>query len=115
VIILLDKVDGTYVTESKNAMGRYATDNFRVLSLNTTKEVLNKDISMVIFSSFPTADNALQFLIKARKAAPEEISWLPANKYSFILIDEDNLTRMKNTSDIIGYKTLLQKQFPGLF
>ena len=57
----------------------------------------------------------MQFLYKVRKAAPDEVSWLPASKYSFILIDSNNLQRLKATKDIAGYKLLLNKLYPGQF
>ncbi len=115
VIMVLDKVDPTYVNESKNAFARFASDNFRALQLSITKDTLNKDLSLVVFSSFETAEEALKFYTRVKKAAPDEVSWLPANKYYFLLIDNDNLERMKQTKDMEGYRKLLKKQFPDFF
>jgi hypothetical protein len=115
VAMLLDKVDGTYINECKNALSRYAAEYFRSAELVVSKEPIDKDYTLVTFSSFANAKDALQFLYKVKKAAPDEVSWLPANKYSFILIDSDNLERMKITKDIAGYKNLLSKQYPGQF
>jgi hypothetical protein len=115
VIMVLDKVDPTYVNESKNAFSRYAGDNFRALQLTVAKDTVSKDLSMLVFSSFPTAEEALKFFTKIKRAAPDEVSWLPANKYYFLLIDNDNLARLKNSKDLEGYKSLLKKQFPGVF
>lgn len=114
VIMILDKVDMTYINESKNALGRYATDNFRGAGITVVKDTINKEKALLVFSSFANAEQALPFLIKVQKAAPEEISWLPASKYSFMMIDEENLQRMKNTKDITGFKNLLNKQYPGI-
>ena len=113
VIMVFDKVDMTYINESKNALAKYATDNFRGAGISVAKDTVNKDNALLVFSLFANADEALSFLTKIQKAAPEEISWLPANKYSFLLIDEENLQRMKNTKDIAGYRSLLMKQYPG--
>jgi len=114
VIMLLDKVDGTYINESKNAFTRYVGDYFRDVQITVTKDAIDKDYALVVFSSFASADEALQFLYKIKKAAPDEVSWLPANKYSFLLIDNDNLLRLKQTKDIPGYKNLLNNQYPGI-
>ncbi len=114
VIMLLDKVDVTYINESKNAMARYAADYYREAQLSVTKDTVDKEHALIVFASFPNADEALQFLNKIKKAAPEELSWLPANKYSFMLIDDENLQRLKNTKDVAGYKNLLNKQYPGI-
>ena len=115
VAMLLDKVDGTYINECKNALTRYAAEYFRSAQLIVSKEPIDKDYTLVVFSNFATAAEALKFLYKIKKAAPDEVSWLPANKYSFILIDSNNLERMKTTKDIAGYKNLLSKQYPGQF
>ena len=115
VIMWLDKVDVTYVNESKNAFVRYVSDNFRSSGLTVNKDVIDKDYSLLVFTSFSNADEALLFFTKIKKAAPEEISWLPANKYAFYIIDNDNLERLKNTKDLAGYKNLLNKQYPGIF
>jgi hypothetical protein len=114
VMMLLDKVDVTYINETKNALGRYATDNFRGAGIAVVKDTLSKDLSLLLFAPFEDAVQALGFLIKVQKAAPEELSWLPANKYSFLIIDEDNLQRMKDTKNTAGYKALLSKQYPGV-
>ena len=115
VAMLLDKVDGTYINECKNALTRYAAEYFRSAALVVNKEPIDKDYTLVTFSNFANAAEALQFLYKIKKAAPDEVSWLPANKYSFVLIDGDNLERLKLTKDIAGYKKLLSKQYPGQF
>ena len=115
VLMLLEKVDGTYVNECKNALSRYAGEYFRSAALTVTKDAIDKDFSYISFESFATAEEAIQFLYKVKKAAPDEVSWLPANKYSFLLIDSDNLQRLKTTKDITGYKALLNKQYPGQF
>lgn len=115
VIMWLDKVDMTYVNESKNAFTRYVSDNFRASGLTVNKGVIDKDYSVLVFASFANAEEALLFFTKVKKAAPEEISWLPANKYAFYIIDNDNLERLKNTKDLTGYKNLLNKQYPGIF
>ncbi len=114
VIMLLDKVDITYVNESKNALARYAADNFRELSITVSKDTVSADYRLLVFAGFTNADEALHFLTKIKRAAPEEISWLPENKYSFLLIDDENLQRLKATKDISGYKNLLNRQYPGL-
>lgn len=115
VLMVLDKVDGTYVNESKNALSRYVNDYFRDKQLTITRDALDNNLSLIDFSSLENANEALLFIQKIRKAAPDELSWLPANKYYFILIDNDNLIRLKNTKDIQGYLNLLRKQFAGQF
>lgn len=115
VIMVLDKVDGTYVNESRNAFLRYVTENFRDQTITVTKDGVDKDISLLIFTSFANADDALQFLTKIKKAAPDEVSWLPPAKYSFLLISDTNLQLLKINKNLKEYKALLSKQYPGKF
>lgn len=115
IIMVLDKVDPTYVNESKNAFTRYAADNFRQSKITVTKDTLDANRSYLLFESFTNAEEALQFFTKIKKAAPDEVSWLPANKYSFYIIDNDNLQRLITTKDLVGYKNLLEKFYPGTF
>ncbi len=115
VIMVLDKVDGTYVNESKNAFDRYLNESYRGQGIALAKDALDKDRSLLVFASFPNAPAALQFLQKLKKAAPVEVSWLPANKYSFLLVNDENLQLLKTNKDIPGYIGVLNKAFPGQF
>ncbi|MDB5280772.1 MAG: hypothetical protein JWR61_5727 [Ferruginibacter sp.] len=115
VIMVLDKVDGTYINESKNAFTRFVGENFRDQNITIAKTAIDKDISLLVFSSFANADAALQFLYRAKKAAPDEVSWLPAAKYSFLIISDANLGLLQNNKNLKEYKDLLSKQFPGKF
>ena len=115
VIMVLDKVDGTYVNESKNAFSRYLSERFRGQTIGISKSLIDNDISLLVFSSFPNADAALQFTNKIKKAAPEEISWLPAAKYYFLIISDDNLQLLLGNKNLKAYKALLNKQYPGKF
>lgn len=113
VVMLLDKVDGTYINESKNAFTRYVNDNYGGRSILVDKLGLDNNFSLITFSSFADADAAWQFVGKIRKAAPEEVSWLPAAKYSFFIISANNLQLLQSNKNIKGYQAELSKQFPG--
>ena len=79
------------------------------------RDAIDKDRALLVFSPFTNAEAAYQFLEKLKKAAPDEVSWLPANKYSFILISEDNLQLLKTNKDFPAYTGALNKAFPGKF
>jgi len=115
VIMLLDKVDGTYVNESKNAFTRYVSENFKTQKIVITRNALDKDIALLVFTSFANADEAVQFFDKIKKAAPDEVSWLPAAKYSFLVISDANLQLLQTNKNLKGYKELINKQYPGKF
>ena len=115
VMMVMDKVDGTYVNESKNAFTRYLSESFRGEPITLIRDAIDKDRSVLVFTSFTNAAAAYQFLLKLKKAAPDEVSWLPANKYSFYLITDANLQLLKTNKDIPGYIGLLNKVYPGKF
>jgi hypothetical protein len=67
--------------------------------------VLNDDIKLVVMSGFDNAAVALGYMQDVQAVAPKQIvPWLPAGKYSFIIISGDNLEVLKNNKDIEGYK-----------
>ena len=115
VLMILDKVDGTYINEAKNAYTRFSSDYFRDLALEVTRDAIDAERALIIFKPFPDTETALRFIARARRAAPEEVSWLPANKYSFVLISESNLTLLQSNKNLAGYMDGLRKQFPGQF
>lgn len=115
VLMVLDKVDGVYVNEAKNAFDRYNRENFYGQPIKINKDALDADRSLLLIGSFTNADAALQYYEKIRRDAKSEISWLPAAKYSFLIITSENLEVLKNNKNISGYKTLLNTQYPNRF
>jgi hypothetical protein len=113
--MILDKVDQVYVTEARNAFIRYNRENYYGQTININKDVLDADRSLLVISSFPDAGTALLYYDKIRKNAAAEISWLPANKYSFLIITDENLQLLKANKNIPDYKALLNTQFPNRF
>ena len=115
IIMILDKVDGVYVNEAKNAFTRYNKENYYGQAIDITKDALDADRNILIMSSFADGDAALQYYDKIKKDAPREVSWLPANKYSFLIITNENLQVLKANKDITAYKALLNTLYPGKF
>ena len=115
VLMLLDKVDGVYINEAKNAFDRYNRENFYGTKINIAKDTLDFEKSLLVISSFADADAALLYYDKIKKDAKSEISWLPATKYSFLIITEENLTILKENKNISEYKKLLNSQYTNRF
>jgi tetratricopeptide (TPR) repeat protein len=115
VVMLLEKVDGVYINEAKNAFTRYNKENYYGQIIDISKDVIDGEHSILVISSFTDGAIALQYYDKIKKDASREVSWLPANKYSFFIISAENLQLLKINKDIAGYKTLLNKQYPGKF
>lgn len=115
VLMILDKVDQVYVTEARNAFIRYNRENYYGQTFNINKEELDADRNLLVFSTFPDAATALLYYDKIKKNAASEISWLPASKYSFLIITDENLQLLKTNKNISGYKGLLNTQYPNRF
>ena len=115
VVMILDKVDGVYVNEAKNAFTRYNRENYFNKPIAINKDMLDKDKALLIFESFADANEALLYYDKIKKAATTEVSWLQPNKYSFLVITASNLGILKSGKDMSAYKTLLNNQYPGKF
>jgi outer membrane protein assembly factor BamD (BamD/ComL family) len=116
VALIMDKVDPVYVTESKNAFDRYNRENFYGKHFDINIVALSDSIKIVLINGFENADAALAYLDKTGKLAGREIlPWLPANKYSFIIIDDQNLAVLQTNKDIQAYKKFLSVYFPGKF
>lgn len=115
VLMILNKVDPVYVNEAKNAIARYNMENYYGQSINITKDVLDTDNSLLVITSFADAAIAMQYYEKLKRNAAAEISWLPASKYSFLIITDENLQLLKSNRNLSGYKALLNTQFPNRF
>ena len=115
VMMLLNKVDGVYIGETKNAFTRFNKESYLTQNLVINREQLDADRTLLLFKIFEDAEAAIKYFDKIKKAAPSEISWLPASKYSFLIISEDNLQLLKTNKDLEGYKKLLNAGFGNKF
>lgn len=115
VIMILDKVDPVYISEARNAFNRYNREKFAAQPIDITKDVIEKDKSILIFSIFPDAASAIIYADRLKKNAPAEVSWLPANKYSFLIMSDANLQVLKANKDFQSYIKLLNVKYPGKF
>jgi hypothetical protein len=114
VVMILKEVDPVYVNEAKVAFQRYNTSN-SFSTKTIVKDTLNSKNNLLVFSTFENAEDASNYLDKIKKAAPTQISWLAASKYTFIIIHEDNLNKLKSNKEVETYRKLLNNQYPGKF
>jgi outer membrane protein assembly factor BamD (BamD/ComL family) len=115
VLMILDKVAGMYVNEARNALTRYNNENYYGQQIMVNKDDLDADRSLLLISSFANDNAAMEYYSKLKRSAGREMSWLPAAKYSFLIITNGNLQVLKNNKDITGYKVLLNNLYPGKF
>ncbi|MGB8193976.1 MAG: hypothetical protein WCF67_18730, partial [Chitinophagaceae bacterium] len=116
VMIVLDKVDPVYVTETRNAFNRYNREKYYNKTFEITNVPLDDNVKLVVMNNFENANAAIEYVEKVRKAAPSEIvPWLPPGKYSFYIISAQNLEVLKASKDVNLYKQELGAVFPGKF
>ena len=116
VAIVLNKVDPVYVNEAKNAFTRYNREEYASKGYSVNNQSITDDIKLVMIGTFQNANAAIEYIDKTRKlAASEIIPWLPAAKYSFIIVTDNNLEVLKNTKDVDALKRFLLQSYPGKF
>jgi outer membrane protein assembly factor BamD (BamD/ComL family) len=116
VVLVMDKVDPVYVSEAKNAFNRYNQEKYYNKQIDITPLPITDDLRFMLMGKFDNAAAAIDYLTSTRKvAAAEIIPWMPAAKYSFIIITDGNLEVLKNSKDIAAYKKFLIQNFKDTF
>src|SRR6185312_13339922 len=115
VVMVLTKVDPVYSSEARNAFNRYNAQSMTTNQLIITKDTLDSERTLLVFSQFIDADEAIKYREKIKHDAPSEISWLPAQKYTFYIISDANLELLKENKNLQSYIDLLNKKYPGKF
>ena len=67
VVMILDKVDPVYLNEAKNAFARYNLEKYSDQRVMLTKDAIDKDKSIIIFSKFPSATVAYGYEERIKK------------------------------------------------
>jgi hypothetical protein len=116
VALVMNKVDPVYVSEARNAFNLYNKETYGSSSpIVSTNLSLTDDIKIVLFEHFENAAAAFQYADNARKlAAKNIIPWLKADKYSILIISEENLELLKNRKDYEVYRKFLAEAYPEL-
>ena len=115
MVMLLKNVDPVYSSEARNAFTRYNRQKFGSLDIEVLKDTLDKERTLLIFSQFINAEAAIQYQERIKRDAASEVSWLPANKYSFFIISNANLGVLKDTKKLENYLDLIKTKYPGKF
>jgi len=116
LVVMLDKVDPIFVSESKNAFTRFNQQ----LSLNRPIPMsirkINNQLQYLLFGPFQNFDQAIQYMDKVRPSTASRIlPWLGTNKYKFSMISPANLALLQESQDIEGYNSFLHELYPEKF
>ena len=115
VIMVLNKVDGVFQNEARNAFSRYNRELFNRMNLKVEREGIDADRALLVTSTFENADQAMLYFEKIKQAAPREVSWLPASKYYFLIIDENSLQLLRSNKKLDAYRALLNSAHNNKF
>lgn len=115
VLMILDKVDGVYINEAKNAFTRFNRENYLYQKVAINRDTLDAQKTILVFTPFTDANAAIKYFDKIKKVAPSEVSWLPANKYSFLVISGDNLRLLQKNKKLDVYRQLLNSNYNNRF
>lgn len=115
VVMVLTKVDPVYSSEARNAFNRYNSQSYSTNKIGIVKDTLDSERTLLVFSHFDDAAEAIKYRDNLKQAAPVQISWLPAQKYAFYIISESNLELLKENKNLQSYIDLLNKKYPGKF
>lgn len=103
VIMVTDKVDPVYITESRNAFNRY--NQPRYPGLTTANQLFITNTNMLVISGFPGAAEAQQYAAEVKKVARTQIiPWLPVAKYYFITISSSNYELLMQAKTLAEYR-----------
>jgi hypothetical protein len=116
VVLVLNKIDPVFVSETRNAFNRHNKDTY--YNKNYTSELveIDADNRLLLISPFATANDAAAYVDKTKPVtATEIIPWLKGGKYSFTILSANNLDILKANKDLEGYKKFLDQILPGKF
>jgi hypothetical protein len=116
VVVVLNKVDGIFVNEARNAFFRYNRNTYFNKQMEAKLSDLDAENRLLLISPFATADEALDYVDKTRpRTATEILPWLKGGKYSFLIISERNLQLLQSKKNLADYQGFLDQQLPGRF
>lgn len=116
LVLMLDKVDPIFVSESKNAFTRFNQQLSLNRPITMSIRKINNQFQYLLFGPFENFDQALQYMDKVRPSTANRIlPWLGANKYKFNMISPANLALLQESQDIEGYNSFLHELYPEKF
>ena len=115
VVMILTKVDPVYSSEARNAFNRFNSQSYSTNKIHIVKDTLDSERTLLVFSQFGDAQEAMKYMVQLKQVAPTQVSWLPAQKYKFYIISDSNLEILKENKNLQNYIDLLDNKYPGKF
>ena len=103
-----------FVNEVKNAFNRYNKEIYYNQTFDINIVEFDSDRKFLLIGSFANAQEVVDYIQKSKRiAANEIIPWLKADKYSFSIMTDSNLTILQEKKDLNQYKQFLDQNLPG--
>lgn len=117
VVVVLDKVDPIFISESRNAFNRYHAETYtgtQRVEISTRR--INAQYQFMMIGPFANAREAITYIDKTKPLAKSRIMpWLTTDKYSFSMISDYNMKILVKKEDVEGYHLFIQQVFPDKF
>jgi outer membrane protein assembly factor BamD (BamD/ComL family) len=115
VLILLKNVDIVYINEAKRALAKYHSRNSEYQSLQLSQDKI-EELNFLGLSDFANVNTAIEYINNVKALGPKEIfPWLPADKYSLLMISPANYKLMMAEHKLDSYLQFIRQQLPGKF
>lgn len=116
VLMVFDKVDPVYISESKIAFQRYnnsahAAETIRI----NIYEGAPEEYSWLDLGPYPDVASVLGYFDELKANAKQIVPWLPAAKYQFLVISEQNLELLKTRKNLEEYKLFIRQYIKDKF
>ncbi|HEX4852415.1 MAG TPA: hypothetical protein VFV08_16475, partial [Puia sp.] len=115
VAMILENVDGIYVSESRNAFNRYNSTYHGNEDIQVSGIKIDDTTAINIFSQFPDVLKATDYALELKDRAKQIVPWLKGGKYSFLIISPENLELLKTRKNTGEYRRFLEQYLPGKF
>lgn len=116
VLMVFDKVDPIYMSESKIAFQRYnnSAHTTETITINI-HEGKPDELSWMDLSSFNSITSALGYFDELKANSRTIVPWLPADKYQFVVISQSNLEILEKRQDLSEYKLFIRQYIKDKF
>ncbi|NCI46883.1 type IX secretion system periplasmic lipoprotein PorW/SprE [Sediminibacterium soli] len=116
VAVVLDNVDPIFITEARNAFNRFNQERYAGSNMGIYNSKINAQYSLLLMGPFGNAADAVGYIEKTKPLASSRIiPWLAADKFSFLIISNDNMNQLVKSQDLAGYRALLNQVLPDKF
>ncbi|HEY0067463.1 MAG TPA: hypothetical protein VGB46_08870, partial [Flavisolibacter sp.] len=115
-VVVLNKVDKVFGNETRTAFFRYHRERLPTQTLDLQLLDLTPEYKLLLIGDFATAQEAVDYVQKAKPfAVTEVIPWLKQDKYFFTIISPANLEVLKANPDPALYRKFLEQNLPVKF